>query len=367
MPLGCRALPLRTEVRTVPSPGAISSPSERSACGERVERGALLSGAVCGALGLAEALGDRRHHLAAHATGPSSIIVENSREPSTSEVHFGLGGHGRRARAARLEQRHLAEAVAGPSFAPSPTAERDPSLSPSCDHEALVRRVRPGASARVPAGTVQLVGQRGDPRQVVASLQASRTAATCARVARPWRYGVHRRLLACHRMSSISDRRGRGATIYLRCGRWCSTPRGRRCGRRSSPSPSPAPGRSLLRVLACGVCRTDLHIVDGELTEPKLPLVLGHQVVGEVVGRGGRARSASRPATGSAFRGSAGPAASVATAARGGRTSAGAARFTGYDARRRLRRARGRRRALLPRRCPRRRRTPRPRRCSAPG
>jgi propanol-preferring alcohol dehydrogenase len=39
----------------------------------------------------------------------------------------------------------------------------------------------------------------------------------------------------------------------------------------------------LLKVLACGVCRTDLHIVDGELAEPKLPLVLGHQVVGEVL------------------------------------------------------------------------------------
>jgi len=39
-------------------------------------------------------------------------------------------------------------------------------------------------------------------------------------------------------------------------------------------------------VIACGVCRTDLHIFDGELTEPKLPLVLGHQVVAEVVGAG---------------------------------------------------------------------------------
>ena len=39
-------------------------------------------------------------------------------------------------------------------------------------------------------------------------------------------------------------------------------------------------------MIACGVCRTDLHIVDGELAEPKLPLVLGHQVVGEVVGAG---------------------------------------------------------------------------------
>ena len=47
------------------------------------------------------------------------------------------------------------------------------------------------------------------------------------------------------------------------------------------PVPEPGPGQVLLRVRACGVCRTDLHVVDGELPEPKLPLVLGHQVVGE--------------------------------------------------------------------------------------
>ncbi len=47
--------------------------------------------------------------------------------------------------------------------------------------------------------------------------------------------------------------------------------------------PVPVPGQVRVRVRACGVCRTDLHVVDGELTEPKLPLVPGHQVVGEVV------------------------------------------------------------------------------------
>jgi alcohol dehydrogenase, propanol-preferring len=48
--------------------------------------------------------------------------------------------------------------------------------------------------------------------------------------------------------------------------------------------PIPAPGTEelLLRVLACGVCRTDLHIYDGDLTEPKLPLILGHEIVGRV-------------------------------------------------------------------------------------
>jgi alcohol dehydrogenase, propanol-preferring len=54
------------------------------------------------------------------------------------------------------------------------------------------------------------------------------------------------------------------------------------------PDPRPGAGQVLLRVRACGVCRTDLHIVDGELREPKLPLVPGHQVVGEVVAGGER-------------------------------------------------------------------------------
>jgi propanol-preferring alcohol dehydrogenase len=52
------------------------------------------------------------------------------------------------------------------------------------------------------------------------------------------------------------------------------------------PDPEPGPGQVLLSVAACGVCRTDLHIVDGELSEPKLPLVPGHQIVGTVVGAG---------------------------------------------------------------------------------
>ena len=45
--------------------------------------------------------------------------------------------------------------------------------------------------------------------------------------------------------------------------------------------PKPERGQVLLRVLACGICRTDLHIVDGELDRPKLPLIPGHQIVGE--------------------------------------------------------------------------------------
>jgi propanol-preferring alcohol dehydrogenase len=50
--------------------------------------------------------------------------------------------------------------------------------------------------------------------------------------------------------------------------------------------PVPGPGQVLISAEACGVCRTDLHIVDGELTEPKLPLVPGHQIVGDVVAVG---------------------------------------------------------------------------------
>ena len=50
--------------------------------------------------------------------------------------------------------------------------------------------------------------------------------------------------------------------------------------------PTPPGGHVLLDVRACGVCRTDLHVVDGELEHPKLPLVLGHEIVGVVVERG---------------------------------------------------------------------------------
>lgn len=48
------------------------------------------------------------------------------------------------------------------------------------------------------------------------------------------------------------------------------------------PIPKPETGQVLIQVEACGVCRTDLHIYDGELTHPKLPLVLGHQIVGKI-------------------------------------------------------------------------------------
>jgi alcohol dehydrogenase, propanol-preferring len=52
------------------------------------------------------------------------------------------------------------------------------------------------------------------------------------------------------------------------------------------PALEPGPGEILLKVRACGVCRTDLHVVDGDLTQGKLPIVPGHEIVGEVVALG---------------------------------------------------------------------------------
>jgi propanol-preferring alcohol dehydrogenase len=52
------------------------------------------------------------------------------------------------------------------------------------------------------------------------------------------------------------------------------------------PVPAPGPNQVLLQVHACGVCRTDLHILAGELKNPKLPLILGHQIVGTIIDLG---------------------------------------------------------------------------------
>jgi propanol-preferring alcohol dehydrogenase len=57
---------------------------------------------------------------------------------------------------------------------------------------------------------------------------------------------------------------------------------------RDVPQPKPGRGQLLVRVSTCAVCRTDLHVVDGELPNPKLPLILGHQIVGRVEEIGGR-------------------------------------------------------------------------------
>ena len=52
------------------------------------------------------------------------------------------------------------------------------------------------------------------------------------------------------------------------------------------PEPQPGPGQVRIRIEACGVCRTDLHVVDGELPDPKLPIVPGHEIVGRVEAAG---------------------------------------------------------------------------------
>ena len=61
---------------------------------------------------------------------------------------------------------------------------------------------------------------------------------------------------------------------------------GRPLQEREVPAPEPGPQEVLIQVRACGVCRTDLHVVDGDLPEPKLPLIPGHQIVGTVVRTG---------------------------------------------------------------------------------
>ena len=94
--------------------------------------------------------------------------------------------------------------------------------------------------------------------------------------------------------------------------------------------PSPKPGRLLLRVRACGICRTDLHIVDGELTEPKLPLIPGHQIVGTVVSMGeGADRFASGDRVGVPWLGWACGACRYCVSGR--ENLCDRARFTGYD------------------------------------
>ena len=66
---------------------------------------------------------------------------------------------------------------------------------------------------------------------------------------------------------------------------------GRPLVKKAVPIPEPGPDQVLVAVHACGVCRTDLHVVDGELPHPKLPLIPGHEIVGTVVKTGGPAIS----------------------------------------------------------------------------
>jgi len=93
------------------------------------------------------------------------------------------------------------------------------------------------------------------------------------------------------------------------------------------PDPEPGARQVLLEVAACGVCRTDLHIADGELTEPKLPLVMGHQIAARVVVGGERFEPGVR--VGVPWLGSTD---GTCQYCRSGRENlCDAARFTGYD------------------------------------
>jgi propanol-preferring alcohol dehydrogenase len=93
------------------------------------------------------------------------------------------------------------------------------------------------------------------------------------------------------------------------------------------PDPRPGSGQIALEVHACGVCRTDLHVVDGELPDPKLPLVPGHQIVGTALSDGERFGKGERvgvPWLGWTC--------GVCRYCRGGRENlCDSARFTGYD------------------------------------
>jgi propanol-preferring alcohol dehydrogenase len=96
------------------------------------------------------------------------------------------------------------------------------------------------------------------------------------------------------------------------------------------PAPEPGPGQLRVRVAACGVCRTDLHVADGELPRPKLPLVLGHEVVGRVEALGeGVSAFAVGDRVGIPWLGWT---CGTCPACRGGRENlCPRARFTGYD------------------------------------
>jgi propanol-preferring alcohol dehydrogenase len=98
---------------------------------------------------------------------------------------------------------------------------------------------------------------------------------------------------------------------------------------RQLSAPTPGPGQVVLEVAACGICRTDLHVLDGELRDPALPLTLGHQAVGRVVAA---AADVSRFALGDRVGVPwLGWACGVCDYCRHGRENlCGAARFTGY-------------------------------------
>lgn len=99
---------------------------------------------------------------------------------------------------------------------------------------------------------------------------------------------------------------------------------------RELPIPVPGEDQVLIKVGACGVCRTDLHVADGELARPKLPLVLGHEIVGRVVATGRGVDSlAAGQRVGVPWLGATCGACSYCDS--GAENLCDAARFTGYD------------------------------------
>ena len=88
------------------------------------------------------------------------------------------------------------------------------------------------------------------------------------------------------------------------------------------PDPVPGPGEILVRVSACGVCHTELDEIEGRTPPPRLPVVLGHQVVGRVAALGSGASRLFASASASGWRGSTRPAARASSAGRAVKTCA---------------------------------------------
>ena len=110
--------------------------------------------------------------------------------------------------------------------------------------------------------------------------------------------------------------------------------------------PQPGPGQVLIRIGACGVCRTDLHVVDGDLPNPKPGIVPGHEIIGRIEALGAGVDRFG-PGVRVACPGWAGPAGAAPIAGADARISA-PRRLHRLPDRRRVRRVRCRRRALLP-------------------
>jgi alcohol dehydrogenase, propanol-preferring len=171
-----------------------------------------------------------------------------------------------------VQQRHLAEALTGPHEGAPLAAHRRLRL-PVEDHERLVARLAL-AHQHLARPDVHLVPEPGDLGEVTLA---------AVRKQLDLRQPLHLRVASashCSRRQLYPPRDDCGVRAMV-------LDEQRRPLREAQvPDPSPGAGQVLVRVHACGVCRTDLHVVDGDLPDPKLPLIVGHQIVGEVVGSG---------------------------------------------------------------------------------